>query len=186
MEGRDGDGEREEHLAAGAHFPEIFRYLRGIVVREGDIEGFDADRNRGQDGRVDLAAAESQIAQLRQLRQHDVQIRGRLDWQLGRRVEFAVREDDRWRTLGQGVGARGVESQTGQEVGGEAGDVLFQGAGGREFEELGEIGDEDGRHGFVDGEDGVSDGLEAKIRPEITHLRIVAPAFLQLQRLRFG
>ena len=186
MEGRDGDGEREEHLAAGAHFPEIFRDLRGIVVREGDIEGFDADRNRGQDGRVDLAAAESQIAQLRQLRQHHVQVRGQLDRRPGRSVEFAVGKDDGWRTLGQGVGARGVESQTGQEVGGEAGDVLFERAGRREFEELGEIEDEDGRHGLMDGEDGVSDGLEAEIRPEITHLRIVTPAFLQLQRLGFG
>lgn len=186
VQGRDGDGEGEELLAAGAHFPEMVRDPRGFRVREGDVEGFDAGRDRGQDGRVHLTAAESQITQLRQLRQHDVQVRGRRRPPLRRRVQLAVGEDDRRRTFGQGVGAGGVESATGQEVGGEAGDVLFQRAGRGELEEFGEVENEDGGHGLVDGEDGVGDGLKAEIRPEIAHFGVVAPALLQLERFRFG
>ena len=186
VQGRDGDGEGEELLAADAHGPEIVRDPRGFRVREGDVEGFDARRDRGQDGRVHLTAAESQITQLRQLRQHDVQVRGRRRPPLRRRVQLAVGEDYRRRTFGQGVGAGGVESATGQEVGGEAGDVLFQRAGRGELEEFGEVEHEDGGHGFVDGEDGVGDALKAEIGPEIAHFGVVAPALLQLERFRFG
>ena len=156
-------------------------------VGEGDVEGFDARGDGGEDGGVDLAAAEAEVAQPGELREQEIQVRGGSDRPLQRYdIEFTVGEDHRRWAFRQGVGACGMEAETGKEPCGKAGDALFQRGGGGEFEEFGKVEDQHRRYGFVNGEDGMGNGLEAVIGLQVTDFGIVVAVSLQLDVLRFG
>ena len=68
MQRGNRDGHREQFMATSAHGDQVARDANGIWVGKCDVERLDSGRNGGQNGRVHLSTAQTEIAQLRQLR----------------------------------------------------------------------------------------------------------------------